>query len=398
MLNRQSGPWLTAELRTFAAVAMACVIPSSYAAYNEGDSFWLQPELSSWHDSNVFRIADVADTQAAIGSNYRDDYILQPKISGHIETDISRQNLFLDTALFNRKYQKHSDLNYTGSNNTVGWNWIIGSSFSGTTKYSMIRDLSSFEDVATAQRDMKRGESLNNNVVYKLTSHWQLFMDGSLDDEDHSTSNELDLKNESLGGGIQYITNKGSIISFRHDYSKINYDNDYIIRASDRTYDQISDQMIISWPATDKFKTTLNIGNVKWHNNSNNADDSSRFSGINTEWAVTQKTKITAAYNQQLNAPSQSLDTGMSEAFSAGITWIESTKIRYDASYKLTQQDYIGTNSRTDETAIYRLSATWSPWLNWDLNAYIQNQQRDSEYDVYRFSANSIGLSLQYKY
>lgn len=397
MLKEQSGPLLTAELRTFAAVAIVFTMPS-YAAYDTGDTFWLLPELSSWHDSNVFRIADNADTQTATGSDSKDDFIWQPKVSGHIETDLSKQNFFLDGAIFNRNYQKHSSLNYTGSNNAVGWNWAMGSDLTGTIKYAVVRDLSSFEDVATAQRDMKRGSTLSNSVVYKLTSHWQFLADSALDDEDHSVSNELDLKNSSLGGGMQYVTDKGSAVVFRHDYSEIDYDNDYVITASERAYNQTADQLIFIWPITEKLKTTINVGNVKWHYDSDNSDHSSRFYGINNEWAVTEKTKLTAAYNKQLSSPSQSLDTGMSEAYSAGFTWVESAKIRYDVTYKLSKQDYQGTNARTDDTAIYHLSSTWTPVLNWNVVAYIQKQMRDSEFDVYRYTANSIGLSLQFKY
>lgn len=110
----------------------------SYAAYDTGDTFWLLPELSSWHDSNVFRIADNADTQTATGSDSKDDFIWQPKVSGHIETDLSKQNFFLDGAIFNRNYQKHSSLNYTGSNNAVGWNWAMGSDLTGTIKYAVV--------------------------------------------------------------------------------------------------------------------------------------------------------------------------------------------------------------------------------------------------------------------
>jgi hypothetical protein len=398
MLKRQSGILLTAELRTFAAVAMVFSLPC-YAAFDASDKFWVLPELSSWHDSNVFRIADNADTQTATGSDSKGDFMWQPKVSGHIETDVSKQNFFLDGAIFNRNYQKHSNLNYTGSNNTVGWNWAIGSDLGGTIKYSVVRDLSSFEDVATAQRDMKRSNNLNNSVVYKLTSHWQFLADSSLDDENHSVNNELDLKNKSLGGGVQYITDKGSAIVIRHDYSQIDYANDYLlIAAADRAYNQTADQVIFIWPVSDKFKTTLNVGNVKWHYDSDNSDHSSHFEGINNEWSVTEKTKLTAAYNQQLSSPSQSLDTGMSQAYSAGLAWVESTKIRYDVTYKLTKQDYQGVKERTDNTTIYRLSSTWNPILNWSVNGYIQNQVRDSDFDEYRYTANSIGLSLQYKY
>lgn len=399
MLTKQSGILLTAELRTFAAVAIVFVMPSAYAAYNKDDAFWLLPELSAWHDSNVFRIADNANTQTATGSDSKDDFIWQPKITGHIETDVSKQNFFLDGALFNRNYQKHSTLNYTGSNNSAGWNWAIGSDLTGTIKYTVVRDLSSFEDIATAQRDMKKGNTLSNSVVYKLTSHWQFLADNAIDDENHSVNNELDLKSNAIGGGVQYVTEKGSAVVFRHDYSEIDYDNDYIfISAADRAYNQTADQVIFIWPISEKFKTTINVGNVKWHYESENADNSSRFYGINNEWSATEKTKLTAAYNRQLSAPSQTLDTGMSEAYSAGIAWIESVKIRYDATYKLTKQDYRGSNERTDDTTVYRVGSTWTPWLNWNVNAYLQNQKRNSQFEAYRYTANSVGLSLQYRY
>lgn len=399
MRNKKFGKRLTAKLFLFAAVAMAFFQSVSFAAYDNVDHLWIVPELGSWYDSNVFRIADHADTQQQLGSDHRNDYVWQPKVSGHFDTDISRQNFFVDGSLFSRSYQKHSNLNYIGSDNLVGWNWAIGSDWSGVIKYGVVRDLSSFEDIATAQRDMRTANNVSGELIYKLTSHWQFLADGALDHENHSVSNELDLKNTSIGGGIQYLTDKGSAIVFRHDHSDINYEHDYFIwRADTRGYQQNADQIIVTWPVTNKLKTTVNVGNVRWHYDTDNSNHSSSFGGISSNWNVTEKTMLSVAYNRQLSVPSQSLDTSMSNAYSMTASWLASTKLQFDASHKLTKQDYTGTNSRTDDTKIYRLSCSWMPLLNWKTAAYWQTQTRDSELQSYRYSADTIGLSLQYKY
>lgn len=399
MPKRQFDKKVTAELRIFAAVAMAFSMQHVHAAYNEGDRFWITPEINSWYDSNVFRIADSANTQIATGSHYRDDFIWQPKVTGHIETDISRQNLYIDGSVFSRNYQKHSALNYTGINNTVGWNWVVGSDWAGTIKYNNLRDLSSFEDISTAQRDMRVADIISGSVFYKLTSHWQFLVDANVDNEDHNVNNELDLRSVAIGEGIQYITDKGSSIVLRHDNNRITYLNDYNIwSASERGFQQSSNQVIFTWPVTSKLKTTLNLGNLKWHYDTDDSTHTGSFSGVSFDWAATEKIKLNASYNRQMNAPSQNLDSSMADAFSTGITWIASAKTRYVFTYRNTKQEYVGTNARTDNIQFYQISSNWMPIINWNVIAYIQEQSRDSDIKSNQYSANSIGLSLQYKF
>jgi hypothetical protein len=381
-------------LFSFAAVAMTFFPATSFAAYNQGDHFWVAPEIASWYDSNIFRKADSDNSIAK-----REDQVWQPKVTAHFDTDLSRQNVFIDSSVFSRNYQQHSDLNYTGVNNTLGWNWAAGSDWGGVLQYTIAHDLSSFENINTAQSDMYTSNNVNGSVIHKITSHWQLLADASADNESHSMSNELDLNSTGLGGGVRYVTDKGSEIVIRHDHSAIKYKNDYFIwAAEDRGYQQDANQLILSWPISDKLKTSLNFGQVKWSYDSDSTDGSSSFGGAKLEWQTTEKTKLTSSYNRQMSMPKQSLDTTMSDTYSVGGAWQTTDKLGFDVSYRLNSQKYTGTSARTDDTKTYRLNCNWSPWLNWMSTTYLQYQKRDSDLDSYIYTANTVGISLQYKY
>ncbi len=394
MKKNKFGVVLSAELFFFAAVAMSFFSAATWAAYDQGDRNWIEPELSSWYDSNIFRKAknDMSIAQ-------RSDYVWQPKVSGHVDIDLSRQNFFLDSAVFNRNYQQHSDLNYTGVNNSLGWNWVLGSDWSGVLQYDIVHDLSSFEDINTAQRDMYTSNNLRSSVLHKITSNWQILAEAKTDHESHSMNDELNLHSLMLGGGVSYITDKGSEITLRRDHSSIEYNNDYFIwTAEKRGYQQNANQLIFVWPISDKLKSTLNFGQIKWHYDSDNFGDSSAFGGVKLEWQTTGKTKFTGSYNRQMNMPNQSLDTSMNETYNLTETWQSTEKLGFDISYRLNSQQYTGVNARTDDTSMYRINCNWSPVLNWVTSIYMQYQTRESEFATYIYTAETVGISLHYRY
>nr|WP_321238922.1 hypothetical protein [uncultured Tolumonas sp.] len=394
MKKNKFGVVLSAELFSFAAVAMSFFSSTTWAAYNQGDHYWIAPELNSWYDSNIFRKAN-DDMNIA----QRSDDVLQPKVSGHADIDLSRQNFFLDSAVFSRNYQKHSDLNYTGVNNMLGWNWVIGSDWSGVIQYGITHDLSTFEDINTAQRDMYTSNNLSGSVLHKLTSNWQILINETVDHESHSVNDELNLYSISLGGGIRYITDKGSEIVVRRDHDTVEYNDDYYIwTAEERGYQQDANQLIFMLPISDKLKSTLNFGQVKWHYSTDNSSDKSAFGGAELEWQVTGKTKLTGSYNRHMSMPKQSLDTSMNETYNLTGTWQSTEKIGLDVSYRLNSQRYTGVDARTDDTTMYRINCNWSPVLNWVTSVYMQYQARESEFSTYIYTAETVGISLHYKY
>jgi Uncharacterized protein conserved in bacteria (DUF2320). len=394
MKKNKFGVVLSAELFFFAAVAMSFFSSTTWAAYNQGDHYWIAPELNSWYDSNIFRKAN-DDMNIA----QRSDGVLQPKVSGHADIDVSRQSFFLDSAVFSRNYQKHSDLNYTGVNNMLGWNWVIGSDWSGVIQYGIAHDLSTFEDINTAQYDMYTSNNLSGSILHKLTSNWQILINETADHESHSVNDELDLNSISLGGGIRYITDKGSEIVVRRDHDAVEYNNDYYIwTAEERGYQQDTNQLIFMLPISDKLKSTLNFGQVKWHYSTDNSSDKNAFGGAELEWQATGKTKLTGSYNRQMSMPKQSLDTSMNETYKLTGTWQSSEKIGFDVSYQLNSQRYKGVNARTDDTTMYRINCNWSPVLNWFTSIYMQYQTRESEFATYIYTAETVGISLHYKY
>ena len=399
MENHKLDKGLSAGLRIFAAVAMATHHVPVSAAFDSDDHIMLSPELNTWYDSNIFRLSDNADTYGEIGSNDKGGFIIQPKINARISQNISRQTIFLDGELFRRTYRGHEDLNFTGSKSSTGANWNIGSQFSGTVKFENKRELSSFEDVSTATRDMSTASSFNNDINWRLTSNWNIIGDSSSLNQKHSNNKELDLNMTSVGGGLQYISDKETTVGYRHDYSRIKYLNDYYIWDKDqRGYNQSSDQFFFHYPLTTKLVTKINFGKVSWDYDNQTSSQESNFGGIVSDWNITEKTQIELSVERQLSSPTQTLDTSMGTTYGGQLNWKPSAKIKYDISSKLLEQSYAGTASRTDKTNIYRVGCEWIPEMNWLIIAYWQKQKRVSDYEVYRYSADTLGVNLKYTF
>lgn len=404
MTKNNRDKWLSAKLPLFAAVAMVCSQTTpAWAAYDAGDNAWISPAIDYWYDSNVFRLADTADTQSSIGSSHREDYIFQPKVTGHVQTEVSRQRFYYDGSLFTRHYQEHSDLDYLGTTNALGWDWVVGSDWSGNLQYSNVRDLSAFEDISAAEKDMRTANKVTGSAAYNVLSDLQLFTDGEYDKEHHSTRSELNLNDMSIGGGIRYLTASGNSIAYRHDYNQIDYDEAYnssgtLLTADQRGYVQEADQLILMWLLGSDIQSTLNIGRATWDYDDATTKNKSSFGGINFKWAYSPKTTFEVGYQKQLSVPNQSLYTSMSNEYKAEVTWKPTEKLKLTGTYNYTKQNYTGSYVRTDKIDFYRFSSEWQPILNWTVLAYWQKQHRDSDLVGYIYSADTIGMNVQYKF
>lgn len=394
---------LNAKLPIFAAVAMAGANMPAHAAYDQADHVWIAPEATYWYDSNVFRIGDHADTVAYLGNNHREDYIFQPKVSAHIDADLSRQKISYDGSVYSRSYQEHSSLNYVGTNQTLAWDWVIGSDLKGTISYNLVRDLSAFEDIASAQKDMRTGNILSLDAQYQITSNIAVLSEFGYDKERHSSKTELDLAATALAGGLQYKTDSGNSVTYRHDHNTISYEESYnngiqLLTASERGYTQDADQIILEWLMTPDLLATVNVGRAAWEYDDDTTKNTSNFGGADLKWAYSPKTIFELSYVKQISVPSQSLYTSMSNEYKAMATWKATEKLTFMTIYKFTKQDYSGSYERTDKTNYYRISAEWQPFLNWDFQTYLERQKRNSDNENYKFNNNTIGINAKYKF
>ena len=88
----------------------------------------------------------------------------------------------------------------------------------------------------------------------------------------------------------------------------------------------------------------------------------------------------------------------MNETYNLTETWQSTEKLGFDISYRLNSQQYTGVNARTDDTSMYRINCNWSPVLNWVTSIYMQYQTRESEFATYIYTAETVGISLHYRY
>lgn len=398
-VNKENKILIVEHIQCFTAVAMLLLPSSVFASYDAGDRIWLQPALQTRYDSNVYNISDSADPLVALNSKYKEDYVVKPSLSGHAESSLSRQVFYIDTSAFEQQYKYHSSLNYSGFNLESGVRWVIGSDLDGKIAWVNQRDLSSFEDYRSAQKDMYTITGIKTKTQYTVNQKFVLFNEFNLLENKHSYLNYLDLTQTSVGFGAQYVSQKQNLIGYRLDTSDVNYKTDYQnLDAEIRHYRELTNQVFTQYQFTSKVKANANVGITKSSYDYLDETSKNTMGGISLGWSATEKLNFNVSYSVKNSAPITSLNTSNSTIYAFSTTWQYSSKIKNTFDVSKIYQEYVGINARQDESMSYSASLIWTPLRNWDNTISLMRKTRDSEVNNYNYQSNIILFNTQYKY
>lgn len=398
-VNKTNKTFIVDHILCFTAVAMLLVSSSVFASYDEGDRIWLQPSLQTRYDSNVYNISDSTDPVIVLNSKYKEDYVIKPSLSGHAESTLSRQIFYIDSSAFEQQYKYHSSLNYSGFNLESGVRWTLGSDFEGKIGWVNQRDLSSFEDYRSAQKDMYTITGIKTTTQYTVNQNFVLFNEFNSLENKHSYLNYLDLTQTTVGFGAQYISQKQNLVGYRLDTSDVDYKTDYQnLDAEIRHFKELTNQVFTQYQFTSKVKGNANVGITKSSYDYLDETSKNTMGGISLDWSATEKLNFNVSYSVKNSAPVTSLNTSSSTIYAFTTTWQYSSKIKNTFDVSKTYQEYVGTNARQDQLMSYSVGLTWSPLRNWDNTISLMMKSRDSKVESYNYDSDIILFNTQYKY
>jgi len=186
--------------------------------------------VSLAHDSNLFRFPDPLEPGKAPPVGREDQYL---NLAAGLDTEftLSQQKLILSGVAIHHAYNTYDDLDYTGGNALIDWQWSAGNSLNGNLGYEYNRQLRSFvnRDVITAAnaRDLRTERSLFADVNFQLIGDWFLNLRGRQADIEFSESQALNLERVTAGVALNYVSNKKNTYGFDTLLTKGTYDNDW---------------------------------------------------------------------------------------------------------------------------------------------------------------------------
>ncbi|MDE3131553.1 MAG: hypothetical protein KGL16_10410, partial [Acidobacteriota bacterium] len=215
-----------------------------------------------YHDSNLFRLSDSANTQALLGTSQRSDNIRRVGVGFKADLPISRQHLLFDARVDDFHYSTFGFLDHSQYGGSATWKWQAGSRWSGDLGYARQRFLSGFGLLQLPQKNLVTESHAYASVNRLLTPRWRAR--GALDRTSYDYSNlaaatgalsgatpvsALD-RATSLTLGGDYLTPPGNSVGAQVKLTDGRYVNPPGLAALDNTYRETEVSGVADWRAS----------------------------------------------------------------------------------------------------------------------------------------------------
>ena len=361
------------------------------------------------YDSNLFRLENDQQARALLGTTDKSEAFHTLAAGMDIDWRISRQVLLGRFEVNQTRFDKYKQLDYRGYAGLLQWNWLIGKYAAGDLGVSENKALASFNDLQSPTQNALTTRQLYAHGGIKLALPWQLNLGFVRTTTDNSaTSQQVVNYNENkYSAGVQYETEKGTLLEIKNQYRKGDYPNRQIVGTApvDNDYQQYDTGVGVQWFPT--IKTKLN-GELNYTQRRYGDVPQRNFSGatgrLAADWMATEKTTLGLAFYRDIgvvenNTASYSLNRG----FNLSAAWRPTVKLTFKGRAIRERQTYAGdpgfvltsSPTRQDDVSNFQLEANYKILRKTRLGLQVQHGTRHSNQALAGYTYNSALMNLR---
>jgi len=380
------------RLSPMTALALACFPAAAFAYQTTDQIMWpaqgiypayprevparpVQAFVSGglYHDSNLFRLSDGANTQALLGTTQRSDDIRRFGAGLKADLRFSQQHLLLNARIDDYRYSRFSFLDHTGYNADATWRWRAGRLWSGNVGYARRRLLSAFGVLQAPVRDMITETHAFANANRMLSPRWRVR--GGVDRYGYNYSNpqvttSLDRSTAVTVGG-DYVTPQENSVGAQEKYTVGRYAGTPGFGGLDNRFHESELSAVASWRVTGKSQFVGRIGYTnRKHEQLSERDYHGVTGRLDYAWTPGAKTLLNFAAWRELEAIENALaNYALSQGVSFGPHWAPTLRTVVQANVFRLKREYLGdaallpagTPERVDTVRGANLSFGYSP-------------------------------------
>jgi len=357
------------------------------------------------YDSNLFRLSDDADTQAAIGSSERSDMIYQLGAGGKYELRVSRQKFIAEADVTEYKFHRFDDLDNTSDDVRGTWLWEIGNDWNGDLGIGQRRYLESFANFQQNIRDMVNQNRAYGSANYLVYSRLKLTAAADWVDTEHgeTSRNSLDSKTNTTTLAVNWITPAENSLGLQYRRADANFPNQAVFGTAvlENSYKENEYSVVLRWRASGASDVFARLGYTERRfEQQQNRDYSAPTWVLTYRWRPTGKTSLEFTARREL-ADFQGLVANYERitGFSISPTWSIMPKLALRGTIARDQLEYLGNpglaavaGDRQDIDHRYQISALWTPLRLTELTLNLENGRRTSNTALADFKYNAASV------
>ncbi|MBA4142640.1 MAG: putative exosortase B-associated extracellular polysaccharide biosynthesis transporter EpsL [Nitrosospira sp.] len=398
---------------------------AQYAAADAGDTFNLTVGSTLLYDSNVFRLSPIANPAFFTGKDTRSDQVVTSSATLSVNKFYSMQRFELNASLVDNRYSNFDFLNFLGKNGTAAWHWSLTPYLHGKLSGSHREALNNFADLTGFQNSTNRNLRTDDNVrfdaVLELDGAWRIIGGVAYDVRKNSriTIQDFDNRVFSVEGGVRYERPSGSSLTYKVRSGSGEFfkrEQPLENQLFDTRFDDMEHDLRLLWPVTGKASIDARAGYfTRKHAHFPQRDFDGFVGNLNLNWAVTEKTRITASWARNLGnfqtAPNSFLNSPFFDRFSSSYAathhfffspvWQITRKTALRLRYDYILRDYLGavislpSEHRTDSQHSGLIALDWQPLNALFISGALQRDHRSSNVRGFNFDSAAASISAR---
>ena len=359
------------------------------------------------YDSNLFRLSDETDAQAAVGSSEKSDVIYQLGAGGLYELRKSRQKFIAEANVTAYKFQRFDNLDNTSDQLRGEWQWQVGNNWSGDLGVGHRRYLESFSNFQQNVRDMVNQERLYGSANYLVYSRLRLTLGADWYDTNHGdqSRDSLDSKINNTTFAVNWVTPAENSVGLQLRTANANFPNPQVFGATsiDNDYTEREYSLIAYWRVTGISEVRARLGHTeRSFEQASNRDYSAPTWRLSYLWRPTGKTALEFATWRELS-DFQDLTANYVRVtgISVAPTWSLTPKVALRGKISWQALDYLGDPGlqassirREDKDRQFQVSVLWTPLRLTELDFNLESGRRTSNQAFADFNYRAIGVLL----
>ncbi len=364
---------------------------------------------SMQYDSNVFRLPDDADTELALGTGQRSDWLQEGYVGVEIDKPYAQQEIQLSASLYKYWYEKFTYLNFTATDFDGSWQWHLTPHLSGVLTVDRLQQLNSYADYTNySQRNVLTTNNYAYSIDWQAVGGWHPV--GKISESERRNSALFVEQNSyrAINGeaGLKYVFRSGNSITGVGQQTIGQFLDQAVdeVHFLDTRFKQTGGEMRLSTALPEDSAVSGIYGRIGYLSRNFSHFQERDYSGWiaygQASWNLTSKIHIMLSAGHDISDYEASYSSYLTNNnISLTPTWTPTEKIKLHAGYTLSSLHYRGpvvpdSGSRRDIQRSFQMGADWSPYRSVTISGSFQRQGRDSTYLPTSYQYNDLGGGL----
>lgn len=378
----------------------------------EGDTLGAYLYSGTLYDSNPFRVSGGEEARRQLGTTDTSDLITRLGTGVQIAWPISLQTLRFDGAVELNHYQHFDSLNHMAAHADVAWDWEIGRLWSGTLETSYTRDIASFEEFQSVDKDTKVGRITSVDAGFQFLPDWQWVVGANRRSVSFDDHDDLDRVESTGFTEVLFNSSINTHMGLRAEITKGDLENDQRLADGTRVsndYTETQYSFVLGVEGSEELSYLT--GRVGYTQRKFDDRPGRDFSGPTARlaylWKITDITALRLSGWRELQSQSDEIVNYLvAQGVSLEPIWQATLKLQVRGRYAFENRDYKGGNGTTDsanagrEDTVHTISlgVDYEALNNLHLSVEAAHQSRDSNREDRDFDYDQVSAGVTYAF